>query len=380
MFSCSAGVRSAQACRTTCGRKPELSASIAVARTQPDVDTPATTTVSTPAVCSVEASEVPKNAEAYCLTTTARPAAGSSVSSPQSPGASSAKQASAGTLRTNSPPSASPGAYRTTVQTTGCPPARAASTSSAVAATAGPASGRRERAVRVGVGAHQVDDEHRRPRAPPDPAGERRPVRPAHPAQTGRFGAGSPVSSSQRASSSSIGGPMSNTGSSAGRSARIWSRRVSVASASTRAVVGHADAVALGALGRDQPAAHLQRHQLRVALERVAPPAAAPGDEVQDVAGRDRHVVALAGQHLAGAVGAVDPLGAARAGVPAVDAPRVGEPAVVVDGDRARLLEDVGDVDAVAAAVQARRRRCRRPSPTSRSAAGSRTRGTRTGC
>ena len=93
-----------------------MSASIAVARTQPDVETPARTTVSTPAACSVVASEVPKNAEAYCLTTTTSPASGSSARSPQSPSASSAKQASAGTLRTNNPPSASPGAYRTTVQ------------------------------------------------------------------------------------------------------------------------------------------------------------------------------------------------------------------------------------------------------------------------
>jgi nicotinamidase-related amidase len=49
LFSCSAGVRSAQASRTTCGRNPEFSASIAVARTHPDVETPASTTVSTPA-------------------------------------------------------------------------------------------------------------------------------------------------------------------------------------------------------------------------------------------------------------------------------------------------------------------------------------------
>jgi hypothetical protein len=108
LFSCSAGVRSAQAWRTTCGRKPELSASMAVARTQPDVETPVTTTVSTPAACSVEASEVPKKAEAYCLTTTGSPGPGARVSAPQPPGASSTKQASAGTLCTNSPPSSRP--------------------------------------------------------------------------------------------------------------------------------------------------------------------------------------------------------------------------------------------------------------------------------
>ena len=75
---------------------------------QPDVDTPATTTVSTPAVCSVAASEVPKNALAYCLAITGSPAAGFSTISPQPPSASSANAASAGTLRTNRPPSARP--------------------------------------------------------------------------------------------------------------------------------------------------------------------------------------------------------------------------------------------------------------------------------
>ena len=73
-------------------------------------------------------------------------------------------------------------------------------------------------------------------------------------------------------------------------------------------------------------------------------------------------------------------LGAAGAGRAAVDAPRIHQPAVVVDGDRAGLEEAVGHVDAVAAAVQAGRRRCRRPSPTSRCAEGSTTPGTRTGC
>src|SRR5687768_6222452 len=74
------------------------------------------------------------------------------------------------------------------------------------------------------------------------------------------------------------------------------------------AVLVDADPVALRALGRDQAAPYLEGHQLRIALERITPAAAAPGDEVQDVARRDRDVVALAGQHLPGAVGPLDPL------------------------------------------------------------------------
>ncbi len=85
-------------------------ASVAVARTQPDVDTPQTTSVSTPATASVAASDVPENADAYCLATTGSPGSGRSgfAISPQSPVASSANAASAGTLRTNRPPSARP--------------------------------------------------------------------------------------------------------------------------------------------------------------------------------------------------------------------------------------------------------------------------------
>ena len=94
----------------------------------------------------------------------------------------------------------------------------------------------------------------------------------------------------------------------------------------------------------------------------------------------DREVVDLAGQHLGGAVRTLEPLPAPRARLAAVDAPRVGEPAVVVDGDGARLEEAVGDVDAVAAPVQRPHRPCPRRSPTARCAAGSTTRGTRTGC
>src|SRR5690606_34218890 len=107
-----------------------------------------------------------------------------------------------------------------------------------------------------------------------------------------------------------------------------------------------------GALRGHQPAPDLQRDQLGGTPQRVAPPAAAPRDEVEHVAGPDRNVVDLAGQDLAGAVGPVDPLAAPLPRPPAVHAPRVGEPAVVVDRDRARLLEAVRHVHAVAAAVQ----------------------------
>jgi hypothetical protein len=52
-------------------------ASVALARTHPEVDTPAMTAVSIPAAVRVAASEVPKNAEAYCLTMTTSASPGS---------------------------------------------------------------------------------------------------------------------------------------------------------------------------------------------------------------------------------------------------------------------------------------------------------------
>ena len=66
--------------------------------------------VSTPGPSSVGPSVVPENPDAYCFTTTGSPGDGASTSRPRSPGASSANAAGAGTLRTNSPPSARPGA------------------------------------------------------------------------------------------------------------------------------------------------------------------------------------------------------------------------------------------------------------------------------
>jgi hypothetical protein len=62
-------------------------------------------------VCSVGASAVPKNAEAYCLVSTGSPGWGCRASAPQSPAASSAKAASAGTLRTNRPPAGQPAGH-----------------------------------------------------------------------------------------------------------------------------------------------------------------------------------------------------------------------------------------------------------------------------
>ena len=132
------------------------------------------------------------------------------------------------------------------------------------------------------------------------------------------------------------------------------SRPAAPPSPAVDAGVAHHHAVAPGTLVGDQPAAHLQLHQRRVAFQRVAPPAAAPGDEVQHVAGEHLHVVALRRQHLPPTGRPLDPLRAPRARRAAVDAPGVGQPPVVVDRDLAGLLEHVRHVDAVAAAVQPR--------------------------
>ena len=64
-------------------------------------------------------------------------------------------------------------------------------------------------------------------------------------------------------------------------------------------------------------------------------------------------MVALGRQHLERAVGAVDLLAAAPAGQAAVDPPRIGEPAVVVQRHLAGLQRAVADGDAVAAAMEA---------------------------
>ena len=140
----------------------------------------------------------------------------------------------------------------------------------------------RERAVRLGVGAASGRSTSSAGRAPqptrPENASPCGPVT----AQTGRFGAGSPVSSSHRSSSSSIGGPMSNTGSSPAGPRASRSRSVAVPRVDARRRSA-THAVPPGTVGADQPAPHLEGDQLRVALQRVTPAAAAPGDEVQHV-------------------------------------------------------------------------------------------------
>ncbi len=341
---------------------------MAEARTQPEVETPVTTTVSTPSPRSCDPSEQPSavrpvKADAYCLVTTTSPSAGASVGSPQPP-----------PRRPRTRPAPAPWRRRTR--------RRRGPTRSGRGSTrrdAGPAGRLDEPAVRVDDGRRPREGERavglgcRRGRGrrraapgarPSRPARERRAVgtRRARGARSPgpdrpRRG-GSPVSSSARARISSSGGPMSNTGSSAGRSSRILIRSSAVAVSSTAAPRPSGASVvtttpyALAPSGETRP----RRTRGRRARGRAPagrPTRRRPGDEVQDVAGGDGHVVALGGKDLPGAVGALDPLGAAGAGAAAVDAPRVGEPAVVVDGDGAGLLEDVGDVDAVAAAVQA---------------------------
>src|SRR4051794_27583460 len=98
-----------------------------VARTQPEVVTPVSTSVSTPALVSEAARLVPKKLLGYCLVTTysssrgVRPLAKACVASP------STKQESGGALRKNTPPSAPPLRYLTSVSTTGRPHACAIS-------------------------------------------------------------------------------------------------------------------------------------------------------------------------------------------------------------------------------------------------------------
>src|SRR5690606_21880484 len=111
------------------------------------------------------------------------------------------------------------------------------------------------------------------------------------------------------------------------------------------------DAVAPRTFAGHEPACHVQRHLFRFARQRVAPAAAAPGIELEVVPGTHDDAVALGGQDLARAVRADERLAAALPGQPAVDAPGLGEPAIVVDGDLAVLEEAVADAQGVAAAV-----------------------------
>ena len=366
---------------------------------QPDVDTPATTTVSTPAACSVAASEVPKNAAGVLLDhhrlargrapARARP---SRRRRPRRTRRARAPCARTGRRRRgrwcSARPSTPPGGRA----------ARAASTSALGRGDRGRGVGQQERPARLGVGAARGRPPRTRRRAaPPDPPGERAVARSRWPgtpmhrgrrtartrhAHTGRFGAGRPVSSSQRSSSSSIGGPMSNTGSSAGP-ARAQLGRAAPPSPRRRP------------RRRRRPPRRSGGRPRRVTSPRRTSSATSAGSrssgspqppppqvtKCSTSPAAHRHVVALATAAPRGRRRPARPTCVPRApGRAAVDAPRVGEPAVVVDRDLARLLEARRPRRRRCRRGAARRRRCRRRSPTSRCAAGSRTPGTRTGC
>src|SRR5690349_22861421 len=109
------------------------------------------------------------------------------------------------------------------------------------------------------------------------------------------------------------------------------------------------DAVSLRAVAGHEAATDFLGDQRRIARQRIAPSAAPPGHIVQEVARVDLHAVTLRGQDLLRTVLADHQLAAARAGLSAVDAPRIGEPAIVVDRDLASLEKPVGDLDPVAA-------------------------------
>lgn len=81
------------------GMKPCWQASVAVARTQPEVETPVTRSVSTPCAVSVEASDVPKKALAYCFVTTSSVGSGVSCGGKAPRGEPFSKMRSSGILR-----------------------------------------------------------------------------------------------------------------------------------------------------------------------------------------------------------------------------------------------------------------------------------------
>ena len=172
-------------------------------------------------------------------------------------------------------------------------------------------------------------------------------------------------------------GPMSNTGSSptrpdGSRFAALGAGGVEHAPESTTTPYRRAP-------GADQPAAHLQGDE---SGSRSSPSPQPPPPQVTKcstspgLTGTSWHLLE---QHLVAAVGPVHHLVPRVPGSPPLP-PGVGQPAIVMDGDGARLQEPVGDVDPVAAAVQPGSAGIGDRSPTSRSAAGSTTRGIRTGC
>src|SRR3954447_20904252 len=139
--SCGPGWRSATASRGPTTRYACCRASTTVARTQPDVDAPVTTTVSAPWAASIAASGVPKNAEANSFASTGssgRGATRASIAGQRVPGS---RVRSAGTFARNARATRAPASsYSTVVNATGAPAARAASSSRAVAAPAASAS------------------------------------------------------------------------------------------------------------------------------------------------------------------------------------------------------------------------------------------------
>ncbi|MOA18385.1 hypothetical protein D3C78_1386990 [compost metagenome] len=86
-------------------------ASTALARMQPLVEQPASTTVSTPCACSSGARLVAKKALAYCLLSTTSPACGATASQKAASGLPSTMSFITGALRTHTPPSAKCGGW-----------------------------------------------------------------------------------------------------------------------------------------------------------------------------------------------------------------------------------------------------------------------------
>ena len=182
-------------------------------------------------------------------------------------------------------------------------------------------------------------------------AGSSKRSRPRRHRATGGCGAGRPVSSSARSRIVSSGGPMSNIGSGSGRSASsVLAQRLRRGHVDGTGLVAH-HAVAARTVGGNQAAAHLEADQSGSRASGSPQPPPPQVTKCSTSPALDRHVVDLAARSTSrGAVGALDPLAAARARLAAVDAPRIGEPAVVVDRDRARPR----------GTGRRRRRRCRR--------------------
>src|SRR5277367_6760323 len=101
--------------------KPWLMLSTQVARTQPEVVSPVSTSVSTPAEVKDAARLVPKKELGYCLVMINSSSRGISPSAKACVGSPATKQDSGGALRKNTPPSAPPLRYLTSVSTTGKP-------------------------------------------------------------------------------------------------------------------------------------------------------------------------------------------------------------------------------------------------------------------